>query len=80
MSQSSPEGIILGKGSKLISFNAKINDEVVVSIEEKQDMNKYSEEEVEDLIYKVCGTVARLQGITLNGNHIDTAYKQFKNK
>ena len=40
----------------------------------------YSEEEVEDLIYKVCGTVARLQGIILNGNHIDTAYEQFKKK
>lgn len=47
--------------------------------EQKQE-RMYSEEEVEDLIYKVCGTVARLQGITLNGNHIDTAYKQFKNK
>ena len=40
----------------------------------------YNEEEVEDLIYKVCGTVARLQGITLNGNNINTAYKQFKKK
>jgi len=40
----------------------------------------YSEEEVEHLIYNVCGTVARLQGIILDGNHIDTAYKQFKNK
>ena len=40
----------------------------------------YSEEEVEDLIYKVCGTVARLQGITINGNHLDTAYKQHKKK
>ena len=40
----------------------------------------YNEEEVEDLIYNVCGTVARLQGITLNGNHIATAYKQFKKK
>jgi hypothetical protein len=38
----------------------------------------YNEEEVEDLIHKVCGTVARLQGITLNGNYVDTAYKQFK--
>ena len=45
-----------------------------------QQEKMYSEEEVEDLIYKVCGTVARLQGITLNGNHIDTAYKQFKKK
>jgi hypothetical protein len=48
--------------------------------QQEQDKNKYSEEEVEDLIYKVCGTVARLQGITLNGNHIDTAYKKFKKK
>jgi disulfide oxidoreductase YuzD len=46
---------------------------------EKQQKG-YSEEEVEELIYNVCGTVARLQGITLNGNHIDTAYKQFKKK
>jgi hypothetical protein len=43
MSQSSPEGIILGKGSKLISFNAKINDEVVVSIEEKTQSWDYYE-------------------------------------
>ena len=46
----------------------------------KESKKMYSEEEVEDLIYKVCGTVARLQGITLNGNHIDTAYKQLKKK
>jgi len=45
-----------------------------------QSERMYSEEEVEDLIYKVCGTVARLQGITLNGNHINTAYEQFKKK
>lgn len=45
-----------------------------------QQERMYSEEEVEDLIYKVCGTVARLQGITLNGNHIDSAYKQYKKK
>jgi hypothetical protein len=48
--------------------------------QQEQDKNKYSDEEVEDLIYKVCGTVARLQGITLNGNHIETAFKQFKKK
>jgi hypothetical protein len=45
-----------------------------------QQERSYSEQEVEHLIYNVCGTVARLQGITLNGNHIDTAYKQFKKK
>ncbi len=43
MSQSSPEGIILGKGAKLVSFNAKINDEVVVSIEEKTQTWDYYE-------------------------------------
>jgi hypothetical protein len=45
-----------------------------------QQERSYSEEEVEDLIYKVCGTVARLQGITLNGNYIHSAYKQYKKK
>lgn len=48
--------------------------------EMEKEQQGYSEEEVEDLIYNVCGTTARLQGITLNGNHIDTAYKQFKKK
>ena len=52
----------------------------IETINEWQQERMYSEEEVEDFIYKVCGTVARLQGITLNGNHIDTAYKQFKKK
>lgn len=133
MAQSSPEGIVLGKGSTLVSAEVSINEEKVLdgltmgqilenekTIEEpkqfkgrgmlhysgkiiggepKQEntaeyidrhiveamvevakQKMYSEEEVEDLIYKVCGTVARLQGITLNGNHIDTAYKQFKKK
>jgi hypothetical protein len=45
-----------------------------------QQEKMYSEEEVEDLIYNVCGTVARLQGITLNGNNIKAAFEQFKNK
>jgi hypothetical protein len=60
--------------------NFKKTDVYINEIKQEQDKNKYSEEEVEDLIYKVCGTVARLQGITLNGNHIDTAYKKFKKK
>lgn len=34
MSQSSPEGIILGKGSKLISAELKINQEKVLIIKE----------------------------------------------
>jgi hypothetical protein len=46
--------------------------------EMENEQKGYSEEEVEDLIYKVCGTVARLQGITLDGNHIATAYNKNK--
>lgn len=34
MSQSSPEGIILGPGSKIVSFNLNMNDEQVISINE----------------------------------------------
>jgi hypothetical protein len=57
-----------------------IDKHVVQAMVEVAKQKMYSEEEVKDLIYKVCGTVARLQGITLNGNHIDTAYKKFKKK
>jgi hypothetical protein len=55
-------------------------EDELTSDEVKEQERSYSEEEVEDLIYKVCGTVARLQGITINGNHLDTAYKQHKKK
>ena len=45
----------------------------------KQQKRMYNEEEeVENLIYYVCGEVARLQGIILNGNYVDSAYKKFK--
>jgi hypothetical protein len=64
-------------GYKISNGNFEFN---VVPFTEPQAERMYSEEEVEDLIYKVCGTVARLQGITLNGNHINTAYEQFKKK
>jgi hypothetical protein len=40
MSQSSPEGIILGKGSKLVSFKASIDNEVVVNIEKDNALEK----------------------------------------
>ncbi len=39
MSHSSPEGIILGKGSKLISFDASINEEKVISIKHEPKYN-----------------------------------------
>jgi len=34
-------------------------------VQQQKDKKIYSEDEVEDLIYKGCGTVARLQGIAL---------------
>lgn len=37
MSQSSPEGIILGNGSELVSLELKINKEKVLHIERKPD-------------------------------------------
>ena len=49
MSQSSPEGIILGKGSKLISADLQINQERVLTVRENVDKS-YSEEEVKFII------------------------------
>lgn len=43
-------------------------------------MKSYTELEVEELIYNICGTAARLQNIILNGEYIDIAYKQHKKK
>ena len=40
MSQSSPEGIILGKGSKLVSLNLSINKEKVLEIKEVEKIKK----------------------------------------
>ena len=57
--------------------NFKKTDVYINDIKQEQERS-YSEEEVEELIYNVCGIVARLQGIVLNGNHINTAYKQHK--
>jgi hypothetical protein len=61
-------------------YHLKQDIEIVKQAKEMEKQQGYSEEEVEELIYNVCGTVARLQGIVLNGNHIDTAYKQHKKK
>jgi hypothetical protein len=61
-------------------YEWEIQDLMIGFANQWQQERSYSEEEVEDLIYKVCGTVARLQGIILNGNHLDTAYKQYKKK
>lgn len=48
MANSSPEGIELGKGSKLLSMELSINKEKVLSI--KKEERSYSEEEVLQLL------------------------------
>ena len=55
MAQSSPEGIILGKGSTLISFEASINRQKVISLqtESKEEKIKRLEKELETLKSKL---------------------------
>ena len=48
MSHSSPEGIILGKGSRIVSASFSINKEKVFEIKEAKPT--YSEEEMHSLI------------------------------
>jgi hypothetical protein len=47
MAQSSPEGIILGPGSKLVSLDLSINKEKVLSIKQEE---RYTEEEVLNIL------------------------------
>ena len=77
MSQSSPEGIILGKGAKLVSFNAKINDEVVVSIEEKPQTWDYYEV-LKMLEYDVHES--RMQDDKTEEYIVNEIISEFKNK
>ena len=48
MSQSSPEGIILGKGSTLISAKLIVDEKVVLDLKSKERM--YNEEELQQKI------------------------------
>ena len=48
MAHSSPEGIILGKGSRLESFELSINKEKVISL--KQEPKTYTEEDLRKAI------------------------------
>lgn len=77
MSQSSPEGIILGKGAKLVSFNAKINDEVVVSIEEKTQTWDYYEvlKMIEYAVHE-----SRMQDDKTEEYIVNDTISEFKNK
>jgi lipoate-protein ligase A len=47
MAQSSPEGIILGPGSKLVSLDLFVNEEKVLSIKQEE---RYTEEEVFNIL------------------------------
>ena len=51
MAHSSPDGIILGKGSTLQSLDLSINKEKVLSIKQ-QDKKLYSEEEVRKIVWE----------------------------
>ncbi len=48
MSQSSPEGIILGKGSTLISAKLTVNKKVVLDLKSKE--KSYTEKEMYELM------------------------------
>jgi hypothetical protein len=47
MAQSSPEGIILGPGSKLVSLDLFVNEEKVLSTKQEE---RYTEEEVLNIL------------------------------
>ena len=69
MSQSSPEGIILGKGSKLVSADLSINGEKVFSTKQEKT---YTEEEIRKAID--CGANLGLEGVI--GNSFQWKAKQ----
>lgn len=66
------------KGENGLPLHPTANVEECMKSYDKVVGELYTEEEAENLIYYVCGEVARLQGIILNGNHVDSAYKKFK--
>jgi hypothetical protein len=74
MSQSSPEGIILGPGSKLVSLDLSINKEKVLSITQKQDKKLYSEEDL-DMFRKFM-----IQEQNFSKSCLDVFIEQFKKK
>lgn len=67
MSQSSPEGIILGKGSKIVSAEVSINDEKRFSLNQEA---KFSEEEV-----KIAFRTGFIIGYGTNVHDIDERNK-----
>ena len=78
MAHSSPEGIILGKGSTLESFSLSINKEKVLEL--KQQERSYSEEEVGELLYNVIGEYGKYYRIRIDGKVLNDLFEQFKKK
>ncbi len=60
MAHSSPEGIILGKGSTLQSLDLSINKEKVLSIKQ-QDKKLYSEEDLKHAFFSGCQSERRFK-------------------
>ena len=73
MAHSSPEGIILGKGSTLESFSLSINKEKVLEL--KQQERSYSEEEV----HSILNSFKSLISSGYNKPYFDW-FEQFKKK
>ena len=70
---------VIKQGTKIKHNQWGFTMRYFINIPKEETQQKlYTEEELENLIYYVCGEVARLQGIILNGNYIDDAYKKFK--
>jgi hypothetical protein len=83
MSQSSPEGIILGKGSKLVSLDLSINEEMVLSMREKEIL--YTKEDVlgfGNFCIKEIADFLDGKGDQTDGQEItiEELFEQFKNK
>ena len=76
MAHSSPEGIILCKGSTLESFSLSINKEKVLEL--KQQERSYSEEEVVNILIKAYEDIGKRK--IPNQVVLASWFKQFKKK
>lgn len=78
MSYSSPEGIILGKGSKLVSSSLSINNEIVYETEVKQ--KTYTEKEMHLLMDEYQNYLVNTNDISLNFKDWFNSYKKHNDK
>lgn len=78
MGQSSPEGIILGKGSKLESLDLSINQEKVLAIKQQERM--YSEEDLMDFGAFIRIEDRKEKRLFLIQDYFKVWFNQFKKK